>query len=77
MPGGCNKILKFIQNHQLMKIPFVIYADTESLHEKTQACDNHQTELYISKINKHSVCGYLLFTHFSFDNNRSKQCRQT
>ena len=44
MPEGCNKILKFIQNHQPMKIPLVIYADTESLHEKIQMCDNHQTE---------------------------------
>ena len=34
MPEALNKMFKFNQEHKSMKIPFVTYADTESLFEK-------------------------------------------
>ena len=34
MPEALNKMFKFNQEHKSMKIPFVAYADTESLFEK-------------------------------------------
>ena len=34
IPEGRDKILKFTQNHKSMKIPFFIYADSESLLER-------------------------------------------
>ena len=34
IPEGNDKILKFTQNHKFMKIPFFIYADSESLLER-------------------------------------------
>ena len=40
MPEAWSKILKFTRNYKSMNIPFVIYADTESLLEKMQAWDN-------------------------------------
>ena len=67
-----SKILKFTQNHKSITIPFVIYADTECLFEKVSSCDNNQTKVFPSKTNKHTSCGYSLFTHCSIDNNRSK-----
>ena len=58
-------------NHKSVKIPFVIYADTESLPAKIQVCDNESTKWFKAKINKHTV--WLLIIHtFSFDNNKDK-----
>ena len=44
MPEGWKKILKFTQNHKSLKIPFVIYADTEFLLEKIYTCDKDSTK---------------------------------
>ena len=40
VPQNFEKILKYNQGQKSMKIPFVISADTESLLEKIQTCDN-------------------------------------
>ena len=57
-----DKILKFNQNYEFMKIPFIIYA--ECFLEKISSCDNNPTKLFTSKTNKHTPCRYSLFTHF-------------
>ena len=36
-----NKILKYNQREKSMKVPFVIYADLESLLEKMNTCHNN------------------------------------
>ena len=54
-----------------MKIPFVIYANTQCLLEKIHACDNDPTKSLASNINKHTYCDYSLSTHCSFDKNKS------
>ena len=46
-----NKILKFSQDQKSMKTPFLIYADRESLLEKTDTCDNYPQKLVTLKIN--------------------------
>ena len=40
MPKEDNKILKYNQGEKYMKVPFIIYADLESLLEKISTCDN-------------------------------------
>ena len=55
-----------------MKIPFVNFADMESLLEKISSYDNSQTKLFASKINKCTTCGYSSFTCCSFDKNKNK-----
>ena len=63
------------QEQKSMKIPLVIYTDTESLQEKIHTCDNVSivpTKPFKSKINKHTGCNYSLFTHWSFNNNKGK-----
>ena len=57
MPEEDNKILKCNQGEKSMKVPFIIYADLESLLEK---------------INKHTPSGYSLFTQCSFDTKKNK-----
>ena len=52
-----------------MKIPFIIYADMETLHEKISIC---QIISSTTKINKHKPSGYSLFTLCSFDATKNK-----
>ena len=46
-----------------MKVPFIIYADLESLLEKMNTCHNNPEKSSTTKINKHTPSGYSLFTH--------------
>ena len=55
-----------------MKIPFIIYANAEALLQKTNTYDNDPETSSITKANKHTTCGYSLFTHCSFDSNKNK-----
>ena len=55
-----------------MKVPFIIYADLESLLEKMSTCHNNLKKLPTTKINEHTASGYLLFRHCSFDATKNK-----
>ena len=54
-----------------MTVPFIIYADMESLLEKMSICHNNPKTSSTTKTNKHTPSGYLLFTHCSFDFTRN------
>ena len=41
-----------------MKVPFIIYADVESLLEKINACHDNPEKSSTTKINKHTPSGY-------------------
>ena len=71
MPQAYNKIFKFNQEQKLMKISFVIYADTESLLERN-ALQILPTKLFTSKMNKHTTYSYSFFTQCSFDSKKNK-----
>ena len=46
-----------------MEIPFVLYADTESLFEKTQKCENNLEKSFAAKVVvKHTACGFSILT---------------
>ena len=62
-----NKILKYNQGEKSMKVPFIIYADLESLLEKMNTRHNKPEKLSTTKTNTHKPFGYSLFTHCSFD----------
>ena len=55
-----------------MKVPFIIYADLDSLVGKTNACYDNPKKSSTTKINKHISSGYSLFTHCSFDATKNK-----
>ena len=63
MPGKDNKILEYKQGEKSMKVPFIIYADLESLLEKMNPCHNNPEKSSATKINKHTPSGYSLFIH--------------
>ena len=67
MPNEYNKILKYNHGEKSMKVPFIIYADLESLLEKMSTCQNNLEKSSTTKMNKHISSGYSLFTHCSFD----------
>ena len=55
-----------------MKIPFAIYAEFECLLEKMSTCINNPEKSSTTKISKHTLSGFSLLSHCSFDttNNR-------
>ena len=72
MPNEDNKILKYNHGEKSMKVPFIIYADLESLLEKMSTCHNNPKNSSATKINKHTPSGYSLFTHCSIDLTKNK-----
>ena len=72
MPNEDNITLKYNHGENSMKVPFIIYADLESLLEKMSPCHKIPGKLSTAKINKHTPSGYSLFTHCSFDLTKNK-----
>ena len=72
MPEEDNKIKKYNQGENSMKVPFIIYADLKSLLEKMNTCHDNLEKVSTTKINKHIPSGYTLFTHCSFDATKIK-----
>ena len=71
MPKENDKVLKYNHGEKYMKVPFIIYADLESLLEKMSACGNNLKNS-TTKINKHTPFGYSFFTQYSFDATKNK-----
>ena len=71
MPTKDNNI-KYSHGEKSMKVPFIIYADLESLLEKMSTCINNPNESSTTKINKHTPSGYSIFTSCSFDELKNK-----
>ena len=72
MPEEDNKILRYNHGEKSMKVPFIIYADLESLLKKMNTCNNNPEKSSTTKINKYTPSGYSLFTHCSFDTTKNK-----
>ena len=72
MPKEDNKVLKYNHREKSMKVPFIIYADLESLLEKMSTCHNNPKKSSETKINKHTPSGYSLLTYCSFDATKNK-----
>ena len=71
MPKEDNEILKYNHGEKCMKIPFIVYADLESLLEKMSTCHNNPEKSSTTKVNKHKPSDYTLFTDCSFDLTKS------
>ena len=62
MPEEDNKILKYNQGEKFMKVPFIIYADLESLLEKMNTCHNNPEKSSATKINIQPLVIHCLHT---------------
>ena len=67
-----DKTLKYNHGEKFMKVPFIIYANLESLLKKMKTCHNNPEKSSTTKINNHTPSGYSLFTHCSFDTTKNK-----
>ena len=81
MPNEDNKILQYNHGEKSVRAPFIIYADLESLLEKMDTCHDNSEKSQQSrvrstssttKINRHTLSGYSLFTHCSFNKAENK-----
>ena len=72
MPNEDSKILKYNHGQKSMKVPFVTYADVESLLERIGTCYNYPKKSSTTKVNEHAPSGYSLFTHCSLDLTKNK-----
>ena len=72
IPEEGNKILRYSQGEKSIKVPFIIYSDLECLLEKVNTCHNNPEKSSTTKINKHTLSGYSLLTHCSFDTTKNK-----
>ena len=72
MPTKDNNTIKYNHGEKSIKLPFVVYGDLECLLEKMSTCYNNPEESSTTKINKHTLSGYSIFTHCSFDKSKSK-----
>ena len=66
-----DKILKYNHREKSMKVPFIIYADLESLFKKINTCHINPEKSSRTKITKHRYSGYSLFRHCLFDTTKS------
>ena len=58
MPEKDNRILKYNQGEESIKVLFIIYPDLDSLLEKMNTCHNNPEKSSTMKINKHTPSGY-------------------
>ena len=73
MPSEKEKILEFNQYMKSDKIPYIIYADIESLIMKIDRCANNPQNSSTTKIVEHIPCGYSMSTIWAFDNIENKR----
>ena len=60
MPKEDNKVLKYNHGEKFMNVPFIFYADLESLLEKMNTCHNNPKRPSTAKINKYTASDYSL-----------------
>ena len=72
MPKEDNKILKYIRQGKSIKFSFIIQADMLPLLERMSAYHNNPKKSSRTKISKHRLLGYSLFTPCLFDNTNNK-----
>ena len=65
-------ILEFNQYMKSGKMPYIIYADIESLIRKIDGCVNNPENSSATKIGQHISCGYSMSTIWGFDHIENK-----
>ena len=61
-PSEKYKILEFNQCMKSDKMPYIIYADIESLYRKLDVCASDPENSSTTEIGKHIPCGYSMST---------------
>ena len=72
MPSGKDNILEFNQYMKSDKMPYIIYADIESLIKKTDGYVNNPEKSSTTKIGEHLPYGYSVSAIRGFDHSKDK-----
>ena len=72
MPSEKDKILEFNQYIKSDKMPYIVYADMESLVKKIDGCANNPENSLTTKIGEHIPCGCSMPTIWAFDHIENK-----
>ena len=72
MPSEKDNILEFSQYMKSDKMPYIIYADIESLIKRIDGCASNPENSSTTKIGEHIPCGYSMSTIWAFDNIENK-----
>ena len=72
MPSENDNILEFKQHMKSDKMPYITYADIESLIRKIYRCANNPENSSSTKIVEHIPCKYLMSTIWAFDHIENK-----
>ena len=67
-----NNILEFNQYMKSDKMPYIIYADLESLIRKIDGCANNPKKSSTTKLGEHIPCEYSMSTIWGFDHIEDK-----
>ena len=79
MPKEKDNKSKFNQYMKSDKIPYIVYANTESLIKKIDGYANNAESSSTTKTGEHIPCGYSMSTIWAFDNIENKHtlyCRE-
>ena len=67
MPDEGKNISKYRSGDKSLKVPFIVYADSECLLKKEQSCQNNPKSSYPQRNAKHKPSGYSFSLNCSFD----------
>ena len=73
MSSEKDNTLEFNQDMKSDKMPYIIYADIESLIKKTDGYANNPENYSTTKIGEHIPCRYSMSTIWAFDHTENKQ----
>ena len=72
LPAQRNDILEFDQYMKSDKMPYIVYADIESLIKQIDNCKNDPEKYSIAKIGKRIPCKYSMSSIWAFDHIENK-----
>ena len=72
VPSGKDNILEFNQYIKSDKMPYIIYADIESLIKKIDVCANNPEKSSTANISEHILCRYSMVTIWAFNHIENK-----
>ena len=72
MPKEYEKI-KYLPGEKLLKVPFIIYVDSECLLKKVRSCQNNSENSYTEKNVKHKPSGHSRCSICSFDETKNRR----
>ncbi|XP_065203746.1 uncharacterized protein LOC135833867 [Planococcus citri] len=72
LPKGDSAKIKFKNEHKMLRVPFVIYADFEAYLKPFSSCSNDPTTSHTENVSLHEPFSFACYTKCSFDSKLDK-----